>query len=404
MINPRRVRVRVRVRVRLVNENFSADSYMLAFAPVTYRLLRPIDPSDFVEGVNELSDVVYSVGIGESKSNIKGPFYDVLEHMSKELKHGPRDVFMAVIGLVTTLFVLFTIYVRSPRNGVNSKCWMIYKLLTLLLLKVAIKVTSPIITLLEIVRDINRGIFNEDIPPLEGGCKESMQVYSILSRLNKLVMVSNTAFFAHKMDKAKHFLNTALKLFHKIDDEKAIGIASNNLANTLFATLYAESLESEQPLVCSSPAILNQALQHYEKAVDVAQSEFEVAPVKDKPIFAERLGDRLFNRGMFLLYCSRYSCAPPNAKSEGYENIKRVRTLHYELKDYLLEKGLLFEQSASYWNRLIRRINCLLAFYNDEELRNLWDAENLLDEADEVMMALWQMPTAPLFTYIYIYN
>jgi hypothetical protein len=67
-----------------------------------------------------------------------------------------------------------------------------------------------------------------------------------------------------------------------------------------------------------------------------------------------------------------------------------------------LEKGLLFEQSASYWNRLIRRINCLLAFYNDEELRNLWDAENLLDEADEVMMALWQMPTAPLFTYIYI--
>lgn len=262
------------------------------------------------------------------------------------------------------------------------------------------KVTCPIITLFEIVRDINRGIFNEDIPPLEGGCKESMQVYSIFSRLNKLVMVSNTAFYAHKMDKAKHFLSTALKLFHKIEDEKAIGIASNNLANTLFATLYAESLESEQPLVCSSPGLLNQALQHYEKAVDVAQYEFETAEVKEKPIFAERLGDRLFNRGMFLIFCSRYSCAPPNAKLEGYESIQRVRILHYELRDYLLENKVLFEQSATYWNRLIRRINCLLAFYNDEELRNLWDAENLLDEADEVIMALWQVPTAPLFTEV----
>ncbi|CAJ1956141.1 unnamed protein product [Cylindrotheca closterium] len=363
------------VEVMLVDENFSPESYILAFAPVTYSLLQPIDPSDFAEGVEESSDVVYSVGIGESKSKIKGPFYEVYEQMRKELENGPRNFFMTVIGVVTTLFVIFTIYV-------------------------ALKVTSPIITLLEIVRDINRGIFSEDIPPLEGGCKESMQVYSIFSRLNKLVMVSNTAFFAHKMDKAKHFLNTALKLFHKIDDEKAIGIASNNLANTLFATLYAESLETEQPLVCSSPGLLNQAIQHYEKAVDVAQNEFESAHVKDKPIFAERLGDRLFNRGMFLLFCSRYSCAPPNAKSEGYENIRRVRTLHYELRDYLLENRLLFEQSASYWNRLIRRINCLLAFYNDEELRNLWDAENLLDEADEVMMALWQMPAAPLFTEV----
>ena len=272
--------------------------------------------------------------------------------------------------------------------------------LTLVRSKVALNVTSPIITLLEIVRDINRGIFNEDIPPLEGGCKESMQVYSIFSRLNKLVMVSNTAFFAHKMDKAKHFLNTALKLFNKIDDDKAIGIASNNLANTLFATLYDESLESDQPFVCSSPGLLNQALEHYDKAVEVAQNEFETAPVKEKPIFAERLGDRLFNRGLFLIFCSRYSCAPLNAKSDGYENIKRVRTLHYELKDYLLEERLLFEQSASYWDRLMRRINCLLAFYNDEELRNLWDAENLLDEADEVMMALWQMPTAPLFNEV----
>lgn len=106
------------VEFALVNEDFSSDSYVLAFAPVTYRLLRPVDPSEFAEGVEVSSDVVYSVGIGEMKSNIKGPFYAVLEEMNEELNRGPRNIFMTVIGVVTTLFVIFTTYVSKRRNGI----------------------------------------------------------------------------------------------------------------------------------------------------------------------------------------------------------------------------------------------------------------------------------------------
>lgn len=82
-------------------------------------------------------------------------------------------------------------------------------------------VTRPIITLLEIVQEIQSNKFYEDIPPLLGGCREVEQVYSIFSRLNKIVMVSNTAFFSHNLDRANYFLRTALGLFQKISDEKS---------------------------------------------------------------------------------------------------------------------------------------------------------------------------------------
>jgi tetratricopeptide (TPR) repeat protein len=263
--------------------------------------------------------------------------------------------------------------------------------------QVAILVTTPIITLLEIVRDINSGIFSYDIPPLLGGCRESMRVFSIFSRLNKIVMVSNTAFFSRNIDRANHFLNTALHLFRKIDDEKAIGVASNNLANTLYAKLHHESQTTKDSSDCGNPCMVKEALQHYDKAVNVSQKEFESAAACDKARFAERLGDRLFNRGLFLVFCADYDCAPSDAQSRGYEDISRARIIHYEVKDYLLENKLLFEQAGPYWNRLIRRINCLLALYHDDGLRERWDAETLLDEADQLMMAAWQIPTAPLF-------
>lgn len=262
-------------------------------------------------------------------------------------------------------------------------------------------VTRPIITLLEIVQEIQSKKFYEDIPPLLGGCREVEQVYSIFSRLNKIVMVSNTAFFSHNLDRANYFLRTALGLFQKISDEKAIGIASNNLGNTLFAILY-ESKNKDEPHICDhdNSCAVQQALEHYNKAVSIGQKGFDLALVESRYFYAERLADRLFNRGLFLVFCSDFACAPADAKARGYEDISRACQLHYELKDYLLEKKLLFDQAASYWNRLFRRINCLLAFYHDQGLRDIWDAETLLDEADQLVMAAWEIPNAPLFQQV----
>lgn len=62
-----------------------------------------------------------------------------------------------------------------------------------------------------------------------GGSRESNKVYISFAKLFKIVRVSNTAFFSGNLEWAYHFVSDALKLFRKIEDRKAIGVASNNV-------------------------------------------------------------------------------------------------------------------------------------------------------------------------------
>jgi hypothetical protein len=90
----------------------------LAFAPVTYRLLLPTNPSEFSEGVIVSKDLMYSVAIGESMSNIKAPFESAVEEMTEDLVR-PRNIYISVIAAVTCLYIMFTIFV-SERKLVSS--------------------------------------------------------------------------------------------------------------------------------------------------------------------------------------------------------------------------------------------------------------------------------------------
>jgi hypothetical protein len=248
-------------------------------------------------------------------------------------------------------------------------------------------VAQPVIRLLNIVVESNRE-GSENLPPLEGGCKEIQGVYNTFSKFNKMVRVSNTAFFSNDLEMAHHFVRDALTLFRSVHDSKAIGIACNNLANTLFAIRFDQGhniqycCESEQR--CSNI----EALQLYDEAVMLARQEFEVAKDdSEKADFAIQLSDRLFNRGLFLLFVDGYHCAPPDARKRGYDDITVARNLHYDAKEYMLAHRLIFANAAPYFSRLLRRINCLAAFYDDVGLREIWDAEYLLEEADQLAAA-----------------
>jgi hypothetical protein len=256
--------------------------------------------------------------------------------------------------------------------------------------------------LLKIVVESNKD-GSENLPPLECGCKEIHGVYNTFSKFNKMVRVSNTAFFYNDLDMAHHFVRDALTLFRSVHDSKAIGIACNNLANTLFAIRFDQAnilhcCESGQH--CS----ITEALQLYDEAVLAARQEFEVAKDdRQKADFAVQLSDRLFNRGLFLLFVDGYDCAPPEARERGYDDITVARNLHYDVKDYMLVHRLLFANAAPYFSRLLRRINCLAAFYDDVGLREIWDAELLLDEADQLATAAAEVSAkgkCPLFREI----
>lgn len=106
------------VQFTLVGEDGSTEEFYLAFAPVTYRLLLPTNPSEFSEGVIVSKDLMYSVAIGESMSNIKAPFESAVEEMTEDLvRH--RNIYISVIAAVTCLCIMFTIFV-SERKLVSS--------------------------------------------------------------------------------------------------------------------------------------------------------------------------------------------------------------------------------------------------------------------------------------------
>ena len=256
---------------------------------------------------------------------------------------------------------------------------------------------KPFITLLHVVQTINRGGIKDDLPPLQGGSREVQQVYNSFAKLIKTVRMSNIAFFSGNLYWAHDFISDALKLFRKIDDQKAVGIASNNLGNTLFAMIYdayrfgeavAEPVHADYEIVIS----------HFNEAVEIGQREFNEATEEGaKAEYAQQLADRLFNRCLFELLAHECGIAPEDVKEAALADLERVRELDYDVKDYWLERKLLLKNSGACYNRLLRRIHGLIDFYHDEEVRQLWDAKELIEETDQLLFAAWNETTAPLF-------
>ncbi|KAL3919346.1 MAG: hypothetical protein SGILL_003797 [Bacillariaceae sp.] len=334
------------------------EEICLAFAPISVQVMLGMDPSNFAEGVRTTVSLVYSVGIGRPCSDIKKPFDTVEGDVNQELE-SIGLVYILINVCATLLFIMFSVVAAAH-------------------------IAMPMIRLLNIVVDSNRKGGSENLPPLEEGCREVQGVYNTFSKFNKIVRVSNTAFFSGDLDMAHHFVTEALALFRAVNDQKAIGIACNNLANTLFAIRFEQGDEMEccdDETTCS----IAETLALYDEAVSSARNSFEEAlDDSTKAAFAMQLSDRLFNRGLFLVFIDGYKCAPADSRERGYADVTTARDLHYDVKEYMLAHRQIFANAAPYFGRLLRRVNCLAAFYDDIGLREIWDAELLLDEADQL--------------------
>lgn len=351
----------------------SIERICLFFAPVSGRTMLAMAPDDFSVGVKVSDSLVYSVGVGRPCDDIKLPFRTVEDDVNEDLTAN-RTVYLAINLTSSVLFIVF--------SAIAAAC-----------------IARPMIRLLKIVSSTNKGEFVDSIPPLDGGCKEVQAVYNTFAKLTKIVRVSNTAFFSGNLEMAHHFVSDALSLYRKINDQKAIGIACNNLANTLFAMRY-EQMDNVHCCEGSADACtITEALALYDEAVELGSIVFNDTPEGDLKVnYAIQLSDRLFNRGLYLLFIDGYECAPKDSRERGYGDVTVARNLHYDIRDYLLENRQLFAGASSYFSRLLRRINCLAAFYDDVGLREIWDAEVLLDEADQLAAAAWGAETqCPLF-------
>lgn len=237
---------------------------------------------------------------------------------------------------------------------------------------------------------------DEDIHPLRGASREFSQVYMSFSKLNKVVGISNKAFFSGNLDWAYHFIYDALQLFRQIDDQKAIGVACNNLGNTIFGM----AIQGQSPwmLANGSNITIQTALDYYDEAIEICKRDFDCA--QDNYIkveYAQHLADRYFNRGLYLLFVAQEADAPPDSRAAALKDIERARDLDYDVRDFFLDKKILFQHSDSYFWRLIRRIFGLSTHCLDAEVMQVWNVRNLVEDADSLLSAAWTEPNAPVF-------
>ena len=143
------------------------------------------------------------------------------------------------------------------------------------------------------------------------------------------------------------------------------------------------------------------AKERYDEAISMAHHQLDQASSDEqKADFTQQLADRLFNRALFLLLVAGESCAPDDARETALSDIRKVRRMDDDVKDFWIDRKLLLGHSTDYFLRLLQRAFGLLEFYGDDELRSLWDANDLVGDADRFLFAAWDQPTAVLFKQI----
>jgi hypothetical protein len=252
--------------------------------------------------------------------------------------------------------------------------------------------------LLQIVQRVNSRRIEDDLPPLAGGSREANQIYTSFAKLYKIVRMSNSSFFSGDFKWAHHIATDALKLFRKIEDEKAIAIASNNVCNTLLA-LGLQRREKGHCMLVDGCCCVKMAIEHINEAIDSGNREFDSADSDSvKAEFAQQLGDRHFNRAMCLLHCLDDHCCPQNARDIAYADLIRCRDYDNGVREFFMHERLMFKYSDICYDRVIRRLHGLGSLFSiDKAVWQIWDVNDLIDQADTMLQAAWDQEEAPLF-------
>jgi hypothetical protein len=210
--------------------------------------------------------------------------------------------------------------------------------------------------------------------------------------------MSNSSFFSGDFKWAHHIASDALKLFRKIRDEKAVAIASNNIGNTLLA-LSVQKREKRSCMKEEGSCRVKEALDYFDEAIDIGTREFESSDSDVKKAdFAQQLADRHFNRAMCLLHCLDDPCCPANGKEKAFIDLYRCREYDRGVQEFMLHEKLMFRYSDVVFDRLLRRIHGLsLLFTLDNTVWQVWDVNDLVEQADLMLQAAWDQQRAPLF-------
>lgn len=152
------------------NRGEDAGDTFVVYEPVKVKALKAKDPSDFARGTETWETHFYSLGIAISESDLVLPFTLIKDDIEASIE----SALSLLVALIIVSMVLTTIFVG----------WVSYG------------IVHPVITLLQVVKQINSKDITEDIPHIKGGSREVDHVYASFEKLYLVVRFSNASFFS----------------------------------------------------------------------------------------------------------------------------------------------------------------------------------------------------------------
>ena len=228
----------------------------------------------------------------------------------------------------------------------------------------------------------------------KGSCREVDSVYETMEMLYKVVRFANNAFFAGDLEKAYGVLKDSLKLFIRLNNKKAIAVASNNLGNTML-TMYRTMVISGDETMCglSKKDVVAKGTAYHAHAIKLGEEAYDLfyneqGWSEECLSFMQFLANRYFNRAMFLLTVKDDHEHPKEAETMGFRDLQITSDMDVEIVDQCLEMGFKINRVERY-DLMMSRVRGLLALAKigysvkeleiDEHIKDLFrDLKNAL--------------------------
>lgn len=236
--------------------------------------------------------------------------------------------------------------------------------------------------------------------------QEIVKFSESIEMLSKVVRSANTAFYAGQFEVAYFVLVDALRLFRRLDNKKAIGVACNNLGNIMmgmYQEMQKENLDklaglSKHQLVTRGIAYYHEAIQLGEKAYDEFHALHGWTPICLD--FMQHLSNRYFNRALFLLSVKDIHEKPEDLEELGKRDLNIAADMDSEVTTYAEDIGWNSNDriEKTFEVKIVRTggYNLILEMgYEDE-----WDVKGIMDEAFDIIVAEKKRESSGLFSRV----
>eukprot|EP00540_Astrosyne_radiata_P022988 CAMPEP_0116852458 /NCGR_PEP_ID=MMETSP0418-20121206/17302_1 /TAXON_ID=1158023 /ORGANISM="Astrosyne radiata, Strain 13vi08-1A" /LENGTH=342 /DNA_ID=CAMNT_0004484619 /DNA_START=293 /DNA_END=1318 /DNA_ORIENTATION=+ len=216
-----------------------------------------------------------------------------------------------------------------------------------------------------------------------------------------MIRIGTVTFFSGDIQRANETFSEALDLFRKLENTKAMGIANNNLGNTML-TMYRTMKRIGADKMCdmSREQVIQKGIEYFKNAIDSGEEAIERINREEGwstnyLVFMQQLSNRYFNRAIFLLTVRDDHPSPQEAESQGLMDLSTCKDMDREVVDNGDREGFKGDQDI-HFELLLSRIQGVLMLlrlgYEDE-----WDLEDLFQDAEKELSRALRHPSQSLF-------